>query len=65
MLRRVTPALAVVVILAACTGDTAGSTTVATQAGSSTTDSADEPGIYLMLAWHQHQPFYPKIGSGV
>ena len=27
--------------------------------------ATDDPGFYLMLMWHQHQPFYPKDASGV
>ena len=27
--------------------------------------ATDDPGFYLMLMWHQHQPLYPKDASGV
>ena len=27
--------------------------------------AAADPGFYLMLMWHQHQPLYPKDASGV
>jgi alpha-amylase/alpha-mannosidase (GH57 family) len=29
------------------------------------TSGRPDPGFYLMLMWHQHQPFYPKDETGV
>lgn len=30
-----------------------------------TTQPVSDPGFYLNLMWHQHQPFYPKDANGV
>ena len=60
---------AVAVLVAACspgadTTTTAVPTTPAPASTTTTTAPAD-PGFYLNLVWHQHQPFYPKDAAGV
>ena len=37
----------------------------ALSAAAQTAPPTDDPGFYLMLMWHQHQPFYPKDAEGV
>ena len=34
-------------------------------AAAQTESELDDPGFYLVLMWHQHQPLYPKDGTGV
>jgi alpha-amylase/alpha-mannosidase (GH57 family) len=62
--RPVLALLALAVLAAACTPSSEPSTTSAS-AQASTTVAETDPGFYLMLMWHQHQPFYPKDGDGV
>ena len=64
--------IALVVVLGACTGaeETTTSTTTPVETTvpsvtSTTTVEKDDPGFYLMLMWHQHQPNYPKDSDGV
>lgn len=53
-----------VLALGACTPDGSQATTTSQEVvdGGAT---QEEPGLYLMLMWHQHQPFYPKNPDGV
>lgn len=61
--------IALALILTACTSDSdTSATTTTTAAGDGTVETTvpvDEPPAYLMLMWHQHQPFYPKDADGV
>lgn len=50
------------IVLAACTDDT---TPIITGAVPEAATNPAEPDLYLMLMWHQHQPFYPADDDGV
>lgn len=60
-------AVAVIVICgslaAACTSGQEPTTTT-TLVTTTTETTSDDPGFYLNLVWHQHQPFYPKDDTG-
>ncbi|MGD2102772.1 MAG: glycoside hydrolase family 57 protein, partial [Acidimicrobiia bacterium] len=59
-------ALALGVIVGACTSEGEPTTTSVTSPPASSEPSAvSEPVLYLNLMWHQHQPFYPKDADGV
>ena len=63
-MRRLLALAVLAIIVAACTGGSDQPTT--TEPGEVTSAAVgEEPGIYLMLMWHQHQPFYPKDANGV
>ncbi len=67
-MRRCLLVIAMVVLAAACTRTEATTTTSVSQPPTSTTAleaAAPDPGFYVMLMWHQHQPFYPKDEDGV
>ena len=34
------------------------------EATTTTSTFIDEPDVYVMLLWHQHQPYYPKNEDG-
>ncbi len=61
--------IALAVVATACTsGDDDSVETTTTVGGSTITlppEEAPDPGFYLNLMWHQHQPFYPKDEAGV
>lgn len=72
-MRKFAPWLSTIIVLAliasACTPK---SDETSTTAGSPTTTAdvdpaaaAADPGFYLNLMWHQHQPLYPKDAAGV
>ena len=72
-MRRFTPWLSTVIVLAliasACTPKSDETSTTA-ESPTPTADvdpavAAVDPGFYLNLMWHQHQPLYPKDEDGV
>ena len=71
MRRAISVLMAFPLVLAACTtkSDTSTTTTESvtetTLAATTTTEAVSDPGFYLMLMWHQHQPNYPKDDQGV
>lgn len=67
MIRRVVIGLVMLgVMLSACTSDSLDTSTTTTAGTVPTPAPASaEPPLYLMLMWHQHQPFYPKDSDGV
>ena len=65
-MRATAAAILTLVMVAACTGNTADTVAAAPDSTvASVTTVAAEPRIYLNLMWHQHQPLYPKDFDGV
>ncbi len=66
-------ALMLILLLAACTAGGSTSTTdsegppqsPAPPQPASPAGKVEDPGFYVNLMWHQHQPFYPKNAEGV
>ena len=59
----------VLLFIIACTSATPNSEESLTQniqeeVTTTTSTSIDEPDVYVMLLWHQHQPYYPKDQDG-
>ncbi|MDH5371567.1 MAG: glycoside hydrolase [Acidimicrobiia bacterium] len=71
--RRFAAVVAFAALVGACTSSTNGSTTTVSEIApappvtTTTVPGAPDadPGFYLMLMWHQHQPNYPKDEQGV
>jgi alpha-amylase/alpha-mannosidase (GH57 family) len=67
-MKRLVLFLSLALLAAACTKTETTTTTVASEPATSTTVqevAAPDPGFYVVLMWHQHQPFYPKDENGV
>ncbi len=68
MRRAISLLLLAALVLTACTrrdGEETTTTTTLQPVTTSTAVEAPDPGFYVMLMWHQHQPFYPKDEDGV
>lgn len=65
MRRSLALALAIALLAAACSRSSGRATTSTVAEPGSTVAPEPDPGFYLMLMWHQHQPFYPKDAEGV
>jgi alpha-amylase/alpha-mannosidase (GH57 family) len=65
MRRQAVLQVAMVLALAACTEATTTTTTAPEITEPPHPWLEEDPGFYLMLMWHQHQPLYPKDEEGV